>query len=254
MLYFIYGIAGLTGGILIGMGGLTAAMVLTPILSGACGWGGYDAVTMSLIANVPSAIVTSWTYYKNGNVDLRQGRAVAVSAFAGAVVGSYLGYLFSQVSENGISYLVIVGNLFMAVKFFRPGKAARTASQDTEKPHRTLAAVILSFLIGAECGFMGSAGGVMMLMVLTLVLGMSTKAAVGTGSVVMTLVALTGAASHVMMGAEIQLLPCAVITAACTAGAVVSAKFANRTSDRVMNVCAGIMLVAVSAVSLLMNR
>ena len=72
MLYFIYGIAGLTGGILIGMAGLTAAMVLTPILSGACGWGGYDAVTMSLIANVPSAIVTSWTYYKNGNVDLRQ--------------------------------------------------------------------------------------------------------------------------------------------------------------------------------------
>ena len=70
----------------------------------------------------------------------------------------------------------------------------------------------------------------------------------------MTLVALTGAASHVMMGAEIQLLPCAVITAACTAGAVVSAKFANRISDRVMNVCAGIMLVAVSAVSLLMNR
>ena len=48
---------------------------------------------------------------------------MAVVAFAGAVVGSYLGYLFSMVSENGISYFVIISNLFMAVKFFMPTQA-----------------------------------------------------------------------------------------------------------------------------------
>ena len=53
MYYLIYILAGLAGGILTGMAGLTAAMVLTPILCGACGWLGYDAVTLSLIANVP---------------------------------------------------------------------------------------------------------------------------------------------------------------------------------------------------------
>lgn len=47
---------------------------------------------------------------------------MAVAAFAGAVVGSYLGYLFSMVSENDISYFVIISNLFMAVKFFLPAK------------------------------------------------------------------------------------------------------------------------------------
>ena len=66
MIYLIYILSALAGGILVGMAGLTAAMVLTPILCGACGWTGYDAVTMSLVANVPSAILTSYTYYKNG--------------------------------------------------------------------------------------------------------------------------------------------------------------------------------------------
>ena len=36
MIYIIYILVGLTGGVLIGMAGLTAVMVLTPILAGIC--------------------------------------------------------------------------------------------------------------------------------------------------------------------------------------------------------------------------
>lgn len=258
MMYLIYILAGLVGGVLIGMAGLTAAMVLTPILAGICGWAGYDAVTMSLIANVPSAIVTSYTYYKNGNVDMKRGGSVSVSAFVGAIAGSFLGYLFSKVSENGVSYLVILGNLFMAVKFLCPTKAKKkNASVDSKEQvkeqGKVIVAIALSFLIGAECGFMGSAGGMMMLMVLTLVLGMNTKLAVGTGSVVMTLVALTGAVSHLMMGAKVEWIPAVVITVACTAGALGSAKFANRVEEKVMSRCAGLILIIVSIISLILG-
>ena len=254
-MYLIYILSGLCGGILIGLAGLTAAMVLTPILSGVCGWAGYNAVTMSLVANVPSAVVTAWTYYKNGNVDRKQGSAVSGSAFLGAVAGSYLGYLFSRVSENGVSYLVILGNLFMAVKFLRPAKKQQnlSAAQTAVTRKKTVLALILAFLIGAECGFMGSAGGVMMLMVLTLVLGMNTKLAVGTGSLIMALVALTGAVSHLMMGAVLEPLPAVIITLACTVGAVGSARFANRVNERVMNRCAGVILILISATSLLLS-
>lgn len=255
MMYLIYILVGLAGGVLIGMAGLTAAMVLTPILAGICGWAGYDAVTMSLIANVPSAIVTSYTYYKHNNVDMKRGGSVSVSAFLGAVAGSFLGYLFSKVSENGVSYLVIIGNLFMAIKFLRPTKVRETkvTAEDKKEKNKTLLAIALSFLIGAECGFMGSAGGMMMLMVLTLVLGMNTKMAVGTGSVVMTLVALTGAVSHLMMGAKVEPLPAIVITVACTIGAVGSSKFANKVDEKVMSRCAGVVLILVSIVSLVLG-
>lgn len=258
MMYLIYILAGLVGGVLIGIAGLTAAMVLTPILAGICGWAGYDAVTMSLIANVPSAIVTSYTYYKNGNVDMKRGGSVSASAFVGAVAGSFLGYLFSKVSENGVSYLVILGNLFMAVKFLCPAKAkkedaALDAKEKAKEQGKVVLAIALSFLIGAECGFMGSAGGMMMLMVLTLVLGMNTKMAVGTGSVVMTLVALTGAVSHLLMGAKVEMLPAIVITVACTIGAVGSSRFANKVEEKVMSRCAGVILIFVSIVSLILG-
>lgn len=256
MLYVIYVIAGLAGGILTGMAGLTAAMVLTPILCGACGWNGYDATTLALIANVPSAMVTSYTFYKNGNMDIKKGMPVAIVSFLGAVVGSYLGYLFSQASENGISYIVIVSNLIMAVKFFLPTRKKETdlnAAARKKAKTKFMIALALGFLIGAECGFMGSAGGVLMLMVLTMVLGMDTKLAVGTSSLVMMLVALTGAVSHVAMGARIDLIPSIVVTVMCTLGAVGSSRFANKVGEKTLNRSAGVVLLVVSVVSLLLS-
>ena len=256
MLYLIYILSGLAGGVLTGMAGLTAAMVLTPILCGVCGWSGYDAVTLSLIANVPSAMVTCWTFYKNGNIEMKRGAPIAVVSFLGAIVGSWLGYLFSMVSENGISYFVIISNLFMALKFFMPVKEKMenlTAAEERKAKTKTVIALILGFLIGIECGFMGSAGGALMLMVLTMVMGMDTKLAVGTSSMVMTLVALTGAVSHVAMGATVDLIPGIVVTVMCTIGAVGSAKFANTVDEKLLNRTAGVVLLLVSLVSWLLG-
>ena len=256
MMYLIYILSSLAGGVLVGMAGLTAAMVLTPILTGACGWNDYDAVTMSLVANVPSAIITSYTYHKNGNIDMKRGMSVALSSFAGAIVGSWLGYLFSQVSENGVSYAVIVMNLVLAVKYLKPAKEKKetlTEKEQAKAKKKMLLAMFLGFLIGVECGFMGSAGGVLMLMVLTLVLGMETKMAVGTSSLVMTLVALTGAVSHLMMGAKLEIIPAVVMTLSCTLGAVVSSRFANKVSDTTMNRAAAVVLILVSVLSLVLG-
>ena len=253
----IYILAGLAGGILTGMAGLTAAMVVTPILCGVCGWAGYDATTLSLIANIPAALVTCYTYYKNGNVDLKRSKGVVGSAFVGAVVGSWLGYLFSQVSESGVSYAVIIMNLFLAVKYFMPTKEkdnSLSGQEQTRQKKKGLLALVLAFLIGVECGFMGSAGGALMLMVLTMVLGMDTKLAVGTNSMIMALVALTGAVSHVAMGAQVELIPGIVVTVVCTAAAVVSAQFANKVTERTLNISTGIVLIVVSVLSLILGK
>lgn len=256
-MYVVYILSGLAGGVLTGMAGLTAAMVLTPILCGVCGWSGYDAVTLSLVANVPSALVTCWTFYKNGNIEMKRGFPMAIVSFLGAIVGSYLGYLFSMVSENGISYFVIISNLFMALKFFmptKPGKENLTAAEERKAKTKTAIALVLGLLIGVECGFMGSAGGALMLMVLTMVLGMDTKLAVGTSSMIMTLVALTGAVSHVAMGASVEWLPGIVVTVMCTAGAVGSARFANKVEEKILNRTAGAVLILVSVVSWILSK
>ena len=91
-------------------------------------------------------------------------------------------------------------------------------------------------------------------MVLTMVMGMDTKLAVGTSSMIMTLVALTGAISHVAMGAAVDLIPSIVVTVMCTLGAVGSARFANKVSERKLNLTAGTVLILVSVVSWILSK
>ena len=104
----------------------------------------HDAVALSLIANVPSAMVTCWTFYKNGNIRMKKWVSMAV-------------------------------------------------------------------------------------------------------------VALTGAVSHVVMGAAVDLVPGIVVTIMCTIGAVGSARFANKVSEKKLNCTAGTVLILVSMVSWILS-
>ena len=61
--------------------------------------------------------------------------------------------------------------------------------------------------IGWICGFTGSGGGILMLTVFTIVFGYNLKVAVGTSTMIMTLVALTGTISHISMGAKVEIIP-----------------------------------------------
>lgn len=96
MQWIIYIIAGLGAGIVTGLAGLSAAVVITPLLVAVCGWESYDAVTVALAADVLASLLTAYTYYKNKNIDIRRGLLVGGTAFLGTIVGSYCGYLFSQ--------------------------------------------------------------------------------------------------------------------------------------------------------------
>lgn len=77
--------------------------------------------------------------------------------------------------------------------------------------------------------------------------------AVGTSTMIMTLVALTGAVSHISLGAQLFLLTMAIVVASCLLGAVVSAKFANRCEIRRLNRIVGIVLILLGAVTILIK-
>ena len=44
MYYFIYILAGLGAGMVTGLAGLSAAVIITPLLVSVCGWDSYNAV------------------------------------------------------------------------------------------------------------------------------------------------------------------------------------------------------------------
>ena len=130
------------------------------------------------------------------------------------------------------------------------GTFSFNALADIFESSKRATAVLLGCGIGWVCGFTGSGGGILMLTVFTLVLGYNLKVAVGTSTMIMTLVALTGAVSHISLGARIFPLPMAVVVLSCLLGAVVSAKFANRCEIARLNRIVGIVLVLLGIVTI----
>ena len=254
MLYVIYILAGLGAGAVTGLAGLSAAVVITPLLVGFCGWLSYDAVTVALAADVLASLYSAYTYYKNGNIDLKRGALVSATAFAGAVIGSYCGYLFSVQQPDGLGYLSMLTTISLGFKFiFKPvtgGRDAAVSIEGRSEKIRLILATVLGCGIGWVCGFTGSGGGILMLTVFTVVLGYNLKIAVGTSTMIMTVVALTGAVSHVSMGANVDTLPLILIVSTCVFGAAVSAKFANRCEITRLNRVVGTVLLILGILTL----
>ena len=59
MLYVIYILAGIGAGVVTGLAGLSAAVVITPLLVSICGWKGYDAVTVALAPDDIASLLTA---------------------------------------------------------------------------------------------------------------------------------------------------------------------------------------------------
>ena len=85
------------------------------------------------------------------------------------------------------------------------------------------------------------------------VLGYELKTAVGTSVFIMAFTAFTGAMSHFVIGGVPDfkiLILCMVFT---FVGAQVSAKFANKSSEEVLNRVLGIVLCAIGTLMVVMN-
>lgn len=256
MLWLVYILAGCGAGIITGMAGLSAAVIITPLLVSICGWESYDAVTVALAADVLASMFTAFTYYKNKNIDIKRGSLVTITAFFGSIIGSYCGYLFSQQQPDGLGYISMLTTVFLGIKFLvKPIVGGETAKSKEGKQSRnkTILAMVLGCLIGWVCGFTGSGGGILMLTVFTLVLGYNLKVAVGTSTMIMTLIALTGAISHFSMGAEVEIIPFCIVVITCLVAAVVSARFANKCNTKRLNRIIGCILLVLGAATIILK-
>ena len=255
LLWMVYTLAGIGAGVVTGLAGLSAAVVITPMLVGICGWDSYDAVTVALAADVLASLLSAYTYYKNKNIDIKRGVLVGFTAFLGSVIGSYCGYLFNEAQPGGLGVLSMLTTIFLGIKFLiKPiNKGNDTLEGNSGNNSKTILAMLLGLGIGWVCGFTGSGGGILMLTVFTLVLGYNLKVAVGTSTMIMSLVALTGAISHVSMGATIFPLPMALVVFTCLVGAGVSAKFANRCEIVKLNRIIGIVLLLLGILTITMQ-
>ena len=234
-------LAGMGAGLGTGFAGLSAAAVISPVLITFLHMEPYAAVGIALASDVLASAVSAYTYYRNKNLDIRNGLIMMAGVLSFTVVGSYIASLVPSTAMGNFSVFM---TFLLGVKFIvRPVMTTKEAMQGVSAGKRTVQSLLCGSMIGLICGFVGAGGGMMMLLILTSVLGYELKTAVGTSVFIMTFTALTGAVSHFVIGGMpdmLILLLCVVFT---LLWARIAAVFANKAEPKTLNRATGVVLV-----------
>ena len=244
-------LAGMGAGLGTGFAGLSAAAVITPVLVTFLGIPAYQAVGIALASDVLASAVSAYTYGKNKNLDIRNGLVMMAAVLVFTLVGSWVSSLVPSAAMGNFSVFM---TLLLGVKFIvRPVMTTKEKMNAVSGKKRFVQSVACGTLIGFICGFVGAGGGMMMLLILTSVLGYELKTAVGTSVFIMAFTALTGSVSHFAIGGVADwriLLFCALST---LLWARIAARFANKSTPRVLNRATGLVLVVLGVVVLSVN-
>ena len=233
--------AGMGAGLGTGFAGMSAAAVISPMLITFLGIDPYMAVGIALSSDVLASAVSAYTYGKNKNLDIKNGRIMMASVLIFTVVGSYISSLVPSATMGNFSVFM---TFLLGIKFIvKPVMTTKESMQGVSAKKRAVQSIICGVLIGFICGFIGAGGGMMMLLILTSVLGYELKTAVGTSVFIMAFTALTGALSHFAIGGVPDLIVCISCVAFTLLWARIAAVFANKAEPKTLNRVTGIVLV-----------
>lgn len=243
--------AGMGAGLGTGFAGMSAAAVITPMLVTFLKVPPYQAVGVALASDVLASAASAYTYGKNRNLDVRNGLVMMGTVLAFTLVGSWVSSLVPAAAMGNFSVFM---TLLLGVKFLvRPVMTTRESMEAVSPRRRLIQSVACGTMIGFICGFVGAGGGMMMLLVLTSALGYELKTAVGTSVFIMTFTALTGSLSHFAIGGVADWTALALCVLFTLLWAQIAARFANRSTPKVLNRATGGVLVALGAVILGVN-
>ena len=261
MEYVWYIIAAVGAGVGTGLAGLSAATVMVPILIVLCPSfsgenGAYQATAIALASDILGSAVTTTVYIRHKNIDLRRGWIMMVCIITLCIAGSYVAYLAGNVVLGSFSLFL---TFFIGIRFLvKPDtQRADTAVHGAKLgPREIFISLFFGLTIGFGTGFVGTGGGMMMLVVFTAFLSMDLKTAVGTSTFIMTATALIASISHIIIEPSIVLerwdvlLLCMIVA---TASSLISAQFANRVSNRTVGLATGAVLTVLGAAMLILN-
>lgn len=249
--FLICFIAGMGAGLGTGFAGMSAAAVITPILVTFLDTPAYQAVGIALASDVLASAVSAYTYGKNKNLDIRNGLVMMVTVLIFTLIGSWVSSLISSATMGNFSVFM---TLLLGIKFIvKPVMTTKESMTAVSNKKRFIQSVFCGIIIGFICGFIGAGGGMMMLLILTGVLGYELKTAVGTSVFIMTFTALTGAISHFAIGGVFDFWIMIFCVFSTLLWAQIAARFANKSTPKVLNRATGVVLVVLGIVILGVN-
>lgn len=244
-------IAGIGAGLGTGFAGMSAAAVISPVLITFLGIPAYQAVGIALASDVLASAVSTKQYWKNKNIDIKNGIVMMISVLCFTLVGSYVASIVPNTVMGNFSVFM---TLILGIKFIvKPVMTTKEKMESVSQKKRFIQSIICGIIIGFICGFIGAGGGMMMLLILTSVLGYELKTAVGTSVFIMTFTALTGTISHFTIGGTPDITSLVFCVISTLLFARIAARFANKAEPKVLNRVTGIVLALIGSVVLIVN-
>ncbi|MBS1123771.1 MAG: hypothetical protein H6Q90_5999 [Deltaproteobacteria bacterium] len=197
-------------GLSLGMLGGGGAALALPVFVYVAGLPAADAVTVSLIVVGATSLVATMGHLRHGQVD---ARAVALVAGAG-IPGTLLGAAFTSLVPPSVLLGAFAVLLLGAAAWMGFGKIP------APRPARRWPVIAVTGAgVGILTGFLGVGGGFLLVPVLTRLVGLETRRAIGTSLAVITINCVAGVLGH-LGHASPPLAPTVSFTLAAGLGAV----------------------------------
>lgn len=191
--YAVLGVIGVVGGVLSGLVGVGGGIVFVPGLVYAGGWEIQEAVAASLVIIIFSSLSGTIRNAKSDDpVDWRTAGLLSLTV----APSSLIGVAISRVSPETVVQISFA-TLLVALAY--PTAKGRGDLEGGKKVALPLV-FVAGIFIGALSGLVGVGGGVMMVPLMVLGMGLTTKGAVSTSLAVVMFTGIVGAAGYIATG------------------------------------------------------
>lgn len=213
-------ILGVCGGALSGLVGVGGGIVFVPALLYVAGWNITEAVAASLAIIVFSSLSGTVRNARSENpVSWRTAALLSLTVAPSTLIGVTI----SRISPDAVVELAFA-TLLLALAY--PTAKGRSESLEGGKSIPVALVLVAGVGIGALSGLVGVGGGVLMVPLMVLGMGLSTKTAVSTSLAVVLSAGLVGALGYLAVGVvDLAELPPLIV------GAIVGAWLGVRLRD-----------------------
>ena len=231
---------GLGAGILSGLFGIGGGTVMTPAVQALLGAPPIIALATPLPAIFPTAATGAWTYRQGGELDGRAAMWIVGPGILGAVAGAAL----TDVIDTDL--LLIVTALLLAreaVHILRG--AARREGRGEPSGGTPVQLAGIGLVAGFVSGLLGVGGGIIIVPLLTGILRMPLKRALGTSLLAIVVLVIPGTIVHAALG-HIDWAIFAALIVGSVPGARIGARIALGTRERTLRLLVGSFLLVVA--------
>ncbi|MDP6048208.1 MAG: sulfite exporter TauE/SafE family protein [Candidatus Bathyarchaeota archaeon] len=238
---------GLASGLVMSLIGASAVMVIVPGITIVLNYPMHKAIGVSLLVDVIASMAVGYAYWRNGNVDLREGLWIALGAIAGAqfgagitveIPGTFLAIGYgvwmigagATIWKKGLDRTKIADRFYKYIRF-------------KTRTWQIVLCIFLGLLIGLNSGIFGAGGGVLIMLVLMFVLDYPIHSAIGTSTVIMAITAASSTTGYMMRG-NVDVTASLIVAAGTVIGGLSGAKFVNYVSERKLSkIVGGIFMI-----------